>query len=86
MWQRSPSSEIWLKRRINFARTLGVGSESDPELRLNQADRIGMVGHIIGLGDRHGSNILVDQLTWGALHIDFGDVSPCHIQVIPSFG
>jgi hypothetical protein len=33
-----------------------------------------MVGHIIGLGDRHGSNILVDQLTWTALHIDFGDV------------
>ena len=37
-------------------------------------DCIGFVGHIIGLGDRHGSNILVDQLTWGALHIDFGDV------------
>lgn len=36
---------------------------------------IGFVGHVIGLGDRHGSNILVDQLTWGALHIDFGDVS-----------
>ena len=35
---------------------------------------IGFVGHVIGLGDRHGSNILVDQLTWGALHIDFGDV------------
>jgi phosphatidylinositol kinase/protein kinase (PI-3 family) len=34
----------------------------------------GFVGHVIGLGDRHGSNILVDQLTWGALHIDFGDV------------
>ena len=37
---------------------------------------LGFVGHVIGLGDRHGSNILVDQLTWGALHIDFGDV--CH--------
>ena len=36
---------------------------------------VGFVGYIIGLGDRHGSNILVDQLTWGALHIDFGDVS-----------
>lgn len=35
----------------------------------------GFAGYIIGLGDRHGSNILVDQLTWGALHIDFGDVS-----------
>lgn len=33
---------------------------------------------MIGLGDRHGSNILVDQLTWGALHIDFGDVCTIH--------
>lgn len=39
-----------------------------------------MVGHVIGLGDRHGSNILVDQLTWTALHIDFGDVS--HLVII----
>ncbi|WWD22809.1 hypothetical protein CI109_107303 [Kwoniella shandongensis] len=59
LWQRSPSSEIWIKRRTNFARTIGVGS---------------FVGYIIGLGDRHGSNILVDQLTWGVLHIDFGDL------------
>lgn len=36
------------------------------------------MGHVIGLGDRHGSNILVDQLTWGALHIDFGDVRLSH--------
>ncbi|KAK8844641.1 hypothetical protein IAR55_006488 [Kwoniella newhampshirensis] len=59
LWQRSPSADIWIKRRTNFARTIGVGS---------------FVGYIIGLGDRHGSNILIDQLTWGALHIDFGDL------------
>ncbi|TYJ58649.1 hypothetical protein B9479_000485 [Cryptococcus floricola] len=59
LWQRSPNSDVWIRRRTNFARTLGVGS---------------FVGYIIGLGDRHGSNILVDQLTWGALHIDFGDL------------
>ncbi|KAK4689267.1 hypothetical protein P7C73_g843, partial [Tremellales sp. Uapishka_1] len=59
LWQRSPSAEIWIRRRTNFARTIGVGS---------------FVGHIIGLGDRHGMNILIDQLTWGALHIDFGDL------------
>lgn len=42
------------------------------------------MGHIIGLGDRHGSNILVDQLTWGTLHIDFGDVrilSPSPVSI-----
>ncbi|WVQ93902.1 hypothetical protein IAU59_000980 [Kwoniella sp. CBS 9459] len=59
LWQKSPSSDIWIRRRTNFARTVGVSS---------------FVGYIIGLGDRHGSNILVDQLTWGALHIDFGDL------------
>ncbi|WVR03316.1 hypothetical protein IAU60_000307 [Kwoniella sp. DSM 27419] len=59
LWQKSPSSDIWIKRRTNFARTVGVSS---------------FVGHVIGLGDRHGSNILIDQLSWGALHIDFGDL------------
>ncbi|KAE8538261.1 hypothetical protein D1P53_005601 [Cryptococcus gattii VGV] len=59
LWQRSPSADIWIRRRTNFARTVGVAS---------------FAGYIIGLGDRHGSNILVDQLTWGALHIDFGDL------------
>ncbi|OWZ32832.1 phosphatidylinositol 3-kinase [Cryptococcus neoformans AD2-60a] len=59
LWQRSPSADIWIRRRTNFARTVGVAN---------------FVGYILGLGDRHGSNILVDQLTWGALHIDFGDL------------
>ncbi|ORX39339.1 hypothetical protein BD324DRAFT_577344 [Kockovaella imperatae] len=59
LWSRSPSAEIWIHRRTNFARTIGIGS---------------FVGYVIGLGDRHGSNILVNQLTWGALHIDFGDL------------
>jgi len=44
---------------------------------------LGFVGHVIGLGDRHGSNILVDQLTWGALHIDFGDVSRLATPIPP---
>ena len=28
LWQRSPSAEIWIRRRTNFARTIGVGSQS----------------------------------------------------------
>lgn len=80
LWQRSPSADIWIKRRTNFARTVGVASEPSGPFpatvaRLYSfATQLGFVGYIIGLGDRHGSNILVDQLTWGALHIDFGDV------------
>ena len=30
-----------------------------------------MVGYIIGLGDRHGSNILVHQHTAEVTHVDF---------------
>lgn len=31
-----------------------------------------IVGHILGIGDRHRSNILVSTLTGEVLHIDFG--------------
>lgn len=32
-----------------------------------------MVGYILGLGDRHPSNIMMDKLTGALVHIDFGD-------------
>jgi len=32
-----------------------------------------MVGYILGLGDRHPSNLMLDQLSGRVLHIDFGD-------------
>jgi len=30
-----------------------------------------MVGHILGLGDRHGENILFDETSGSTLHVDF---------------
>ena len=30
-----------------------------------------MVGHILGLGDRHGDNILLDTTTGECVHVDF---------------
>jgi serine-protein kinase ATM len=33
-----------------------------------------VVGHILGIGDRHTSNILVHQKTGEVVHIDFGIV------------
>lgn len=30
-----------------------------------------MVGHIVGLGDRHGENILLDKSTGECVHVDF---------------
>ncbi|OJJ32073.1 hypothetical protein ASPWEDRAFT_161263 [Aspergillus wentii DTO 134E9] len=58
LWLKSKSSEAWLERRTNYTRSLGVMS---------------MVGYILGLGDRHPSNLLLDRVTGKVVHIDFGD-------------
>lgn len=46
----------WHNARIAFTRTTAVWS---------------MVGHMLGLGDRHGENILMDTVTGDCIHIDF---------------
>ncbi|KAK5740672.1 phosphatidylinositol kinase-related protein kinase tor1 [Elasticomyces elasticus] len=58
LWLRSKSSESWLDRRTNYTRSLAVMS---------------MVGYILGLGDRHPSNLMLDRVTGKIIHIDFGD-------------
>jgi FKBP12-rapamycin complex-associated protein len=58
LWLKSKSSESWLERRTNYTRSLGVMS---------------MVGYILGLGDRHPSNLMLDRITGKIVHIDFGD-------------
>ena len=47
----------WFERRLAFTRSIAVNS---------------MAGYIVGLGDRHLSNILIDQKTAEVVHIDFG--------------
>ncbi|ODA76987.1 hypothetical protein RJ55_07504 [Drechmeria coniospora] len=58
LWLKSKSSEAWLERRTNYTRSLGVMS---------------LVGYILGLGDRHPSNLMLDRITGMVIHIDFGD-------------
>ncbi len=55
---KSPDSETWVSRRTNFTQSLAVMS---------------MVGYILGLGDRHPSNIMIDRVSGRVVHIDFGD-------------
>ena len=58
LWNKSQSAEDWLDRRTNYSRSLAVMS---------------IVGYILGLGDRHPSNIMLDRISGKVLHIDFGD-------------
>ncbi|BFZ53909.1 phosphatidylinositol kinase-related protein kinase tor1 [Savitreella phatthalungensis] len=58
LWLKSRSSESWLDRRTNYTRSLAVMS---------------MAGYILGLGDRHPSNLMLDRYTGKVIHIDFGD-------------
>jgi len=32
-----------------------------------------MVGYVLGLGDRHPSNLMLDRVSGRITHIDFGD-------------
>ncbi|KAF9162608.1 phosphatidylinositol kinase- protein kinase tor1 [Actinomortierella ambigua] len=58
LWLKSRNSEAWLDRRTNYTRSLAVMS---------------MVGYILGLGDRHPSNLMLDRHSGKIIHIDFGD-------------
>ena len=58
IWSRSKNCETWLKRRTNYSRSLAVMS---------------IVGYILGLGDRHPSNLMMNKRSGKIIHIDFGD-------------
>uniref|UniRef100_A0A7R9VTK1 Serine/threonine-protein kinase ATR n=1 Tax=Chlamydomonas euryale TaxID=1486919 RepID=A0A7R9VTK1_9CHLO len=52
-----PGPATWLQARLNFTRTNAVWC---------------MVGHMLGLGDRHGENVLIDTASGDTMHVDFG--------------
>ncbi|OHT02706.1 hypothetical protein TRFO_30103 [Tritrichomonas foetus] len=56
MWVLSPCASAWMERVIRFTYTTAINS---------------MVGYIIGLGDRHPSNIMIQRDTGSVVHIDF---------------
>ncbi|XP_047501891.1 serine/threonine-protein kinase ATR-like [Penaeus chinensis] len=51
-----PDPQAWLRARLSYCRTTAVMS---------------MVGYILGLGDRHGENILFDSSNGDTVHVDF---------------
>ncbi|XP_073836714.1 ATR serine/threonine kinase meiotic 41 [Musca autumnalis] len=54
--QRFHSPHSWYQARSSYVKTTSVMS---------------MVGYILGLGDRHGENILFDETNGDAVHVDF---------------
>ena len=58
MWLNSPSSREWVSRTIQFTESSALMS---------------IIGYIIGLGDRHPSNLMINRRNGCVVHIDFGD-------------
>ncbi|KAF7726030.1 Serine/threonine-protein kinase smg1 [Apophysomyces ossiformis] len=56
LWYSSSDPSEWLRKSTSFSRSLAVMS---------------MLGYIIGLGDRHLDNIMVDYGTGEIIHIDY---------------
>lgn len=51
-----PDPSEWFGARLRYARTCAVSS---------------VVGYLVGLGDRHGENLLVCERTGAVVHVDF---------------
>ena len=51
-----PEPSAWFEARLRYTRSCAVMS---------------MVGHVLGLGDRHGENILFQAENGGTFHVDF---------------
>ena len=56
-FERFHSPDEWFKARTTYSRSVAVMS---------------ILGYMIGLGDRHCNNILIDSKSGEAVHIDFG--------------
>jgi FKBP12-rapamycin complex-associated protein len=57
-WLNTPTADEWLNQRTNYIKSLAVMS---------------IVGYILGLGDRHLCNIMIQKSSGKIVHIDFGD-------------
>jgi FKBP12-rapamycin complex-associated protein len=57
-WLTAVNAEAWARQIAHYSKTTAVMS---------------IVGYVIGLGDRHPSNIMISRLSGSVAHIDFGD-------------
>ncbi|EDV35318.2 LOW QUALITY PROTEIN: uncharacterized protein Dana_GF11791 [Drosophila ananassae] len=55
--EKFPIPGVWFERRLAYTNSVATTS---------------MVGYVLGIGDRHTQNILIDERTAEVIHIDFG--------------
>ena len=55
--EKFPNPDEWFEKRLAYTRSTAA---------------ISILGHVLGLGDRHGHNILLDDKTGEVVHIDLG--------------
>ena len=55
--EKFSSPDDWFNKRLSYTRSTAA---------------ISILGHVLGLGDRHGQNILLDERTGEVVHIDLG--------------
>ena len=55
--ERFPSPSTWFEMRLSYTRSVAASS---------------MITYLVGLGDRHASNILIDETSAEVIHIDHG--------------
>lgn len=56
-FERYLDPDEWFAKRLAYSRSTAA---------------VSILGHVLGLGDRHGHNILLDEKTGEAVHIDLG--------------
>ncbi len=56
-FERFLNPDDWFSKRLAYSRSTAA---------------ISILGHVLGLGDRHGHNILLDEQTGEVVHIDLG--------------
>jgi hypothetical protein len=71
LWLKSRNSEVWLDRRTNYTRSAAVMS---------------MVGYILGLGDRHPSNLMLDRWAHSFCLVGMGRSAPPCRSWLPKQG
>ena len=73
----------WFERRLGYTRSVAATSIGKPTIKpcdtcsykvysCHMSVLVCTVGYIVGLGDRHVNNILIDRRTAEVVHIDLG--------------